>query len=267
MAPIPHGELRPPARRDQPVPCTWDAKKYLRQYYSSVETTERHTLRFVVKALESLRSGALGLEFGCGPTVHHLLPLAARAAEIHAADLLPENLSAIRRWQLGSREAHDWTAFTRETLRLEGTTSPSEPQVRERETLARRRLTRCLTGDARLACPLGPQSAARYDCVVSLFCADSATGSLADWMRYTHNIISLLRPGGLLVLAALRQCHFYSVGGLAFPSPCIDERHVQLSLDAAGFDREKQVIEVAEVPDQSKHGFDSIVMASAIAPG
>ena len=229
-----------------------------------MEPTERHTLRFVVKALESLRPGALALEFGCGPTVHHLLPLAARAAEIHVADLLPDNLRAVRRWQLGAADAHDWSAFTRETLRLEGRSNPTAQQVFEREERVRRRVTRSLIGDARLAQPLGSAHSARYDCVLSCFCADSATRSLADWVRYTRNIASLLAPGGLLVLAALRQCHFYSVGGIQFPSPCIDERHVQLALDAEGFDRSRQVIEVAEVPDQREHGFDSIVLARAI---
>ena len=235
------------------------------EYYSRVEPTERHTLRFVVNALAALRPGALALEFGCGPTVHHLVPLAARAAEIHAADLLPDNLRAIRRWQMGAADSHDWSAFTRETLRLEGIESPSAHDIFMREDLVRRRLTRCVLGDARLQHPLGPQFARRYDCVISLFCADSATSSLADWMRYTRNITSLLAPGGLLVLAALRHCRSYFVGGVRFPSPCIDERHLQLALNAAGLAREQQAIEVAEVPDQRSHGFDSIVMASAIA--
>jgi hypothetical protein len=131
--------------------------------------------------------------------------------------------------------------------------------------LLRRRLTRRLIGDARLSQPLGPNFSARYDCVVSCFCADSATTSLADWTRYTSNILGLLAPGGLLVMTALRQCRSYRVGGIHFPSPCIDERHVRSVLDAAGFDRACQTIEVAAVPDQKEHGFESIVMAAGTA--
>lgn len=265
MAAIPRGEPNQMlATRAPATHGVWDAHRYLAEYYSRVEPTEHHTLRFVVEALKLLRPGALALEFGCGPTVHHLLPLAARVAEIHVADLLPDNIRIVRGWQTGAADAHDWSPFTRETLRLEGNSNPTAHHVFEREDLVRRRVTRALIGDARLEEPLGPAHSGRYDCVLSCFCADSATGSLAEWMRYTRNIASLLAPSGLLVLAALRQCKFYSVGGIQFPSPCIDERHVQLALDAAGFGRSGQVIEVAEVPDQREHGFECIVMASAI---
>ena len=46
--------------------------------------------------------------------------LVPKAAEIHLAEYLPANRAEAERWLRGDADAHDWRAFTRETLRLEG---------------------------------------------------------------------------------------------------------------------------------------------------
>jgi len=247
--------------------CSWNAKAYLAHYYSRVEPTERLTMSFLHDAIENLPFAARALDFGAGPTLHHAITLAGRVREVHLADLMPQNRRALQHWRRGGTNTHDWSAFTRAALRMEGVTAPTAADVQRREALVRDRLTRILPGDASHRDPLGKGAARDYDCVTSFFCADSATSSITEWMRYVRNICGLLAPGGLLVMGALRRCHFWRFDGIHLPSPCIDERHVQFVLDAAGFDRAMQDIQVCDVPDQAPNGFETILLVSARARG
>ncbi len=244
----------------------WDAQVYLAHYYSCLEPTEQATLRFVVETLRREPPFERALEFGAGPTLHHALALAGRTRELHLADLLPENLCALRRWLGGEPGAHDWSAFTREVLRLEGVASSDDRQLAEREALLRRRTTRLLHADARRQDPLGNMAGDRYGCVTSFFCADSATHTLVEWRHCLRNIAGLLAPGGLLIMATLRCCRSWRSGNSWLPSPGIDELQVRRALDYAGFEAMGRVLEVAELPDQLANGFTSILLVSARKP-
>jgi len=240
----------------------WSPAAYLATYYAKVEPEERHTLRFLVREARNLAPGATVLEFGVGPTLHHLLPLAPHVARIHVADLLPANLEAVRQWCVEEPGAFDWSAFTREVLLYEGIRRPSGQEIDTRERLTRERLTLRLVGDARHRHPLGLTYSRRYDCVVTCYCADSATADKGEWFRYLRNIASLLAPGGLFVVAALRNCSFYRVGALRFPSPAIDEHDIRCALVELNFEKSSIQLQVCEVSEQARHGFQSIVLAS-----
>jgi hypothetical protein len=258
------GTLELPCRR-RDSNADWDVSAYLHEYYSRVEPTEKLTLKFLLRTLEQLPAPRRALEFGAGPTLHHALALCGRAREIHVADLLSANLRAIDLWCANKSTSHDWSQFTREILRLEDAGVANDAAVARREALLRRRLTCVLRADARRVHPLGANCAG-YDLVTSFFCADSSTLSLQEWLDCMRNIVSLVAPGGTLVVGALCRCKRWRVGGKQHPSPCIDERHMQFAFDRAGFDRCSHVIEVAAVPDQASNGFESILLASARGP-
>ena len=240
----------------------WSAEHYLREYYSTIEIEEEHSLRFLVEQCATLPTRATILEFGCGPTLHHILPFSRSAAEIHVADLLPENLQAIRRWQTRDSRAHDWSAFTQRVLSLEGLSFVTQRQTEHREHITRRLITRLIPADARRARPLGTLTR-RYDCVVSCYCADSATADKREWRRLMRNIVSLLSPGGRLLIAALRRCETYTVGDRSFPSASIDEYDLTDVFRQLGL--RNVDIEVVAVPSRAAYGFTSILLASASA--
>ena len=252
--------LRLPRRAER-----WNPDRYLADYYSKLEPTEMHTLRFLVNALRGEPPIECALDFGAGPTLHHALALAAHARELHIADLLPENLRALRRWLHAAAGAHDWSAHTREILRLEGHASPGESQVAGRARLLRTRTTRVLTADARRADPLGGAGHGRYGCVTTFFCADSATQDFSEWQRCVRNIAGLVAPGGLFILGALRRCKSWRLGNTWLPSACIDERHLQFVLDCEGFDQRERIIEIVALPDQRANGFESMLLVRARA--
>ena len=241
----------------------WSAAAYLASYYSQVELEERHTLRFLAQEARKLAPGAIVLEFGIGPTLHHVFPFAPRAREIHVADLLPANLETVRQWCTEGPDAFDWRAFIREVLVCEGVHNPAPDEIDAREQLTRARITCLLGGDARLRHPLGEAHCQRYDCVVSCYCADSATASKREWFRYLRNIVSLLAPGGRFIVAALRHCSSYQVGDLQFPSPVIDEHDLKRAFSMLNFDMSSVVLQVCDVPERVHSGFESIALASA----
>jgi hypothetical protein len=160
-------------------------------------------------------------------------------------------------------DAFNWNAFTREVLIYEGAGDPLEADIRAREQLVRDKLTRRLVGDARLTHPLGSAHAYKYECIVSCYCADSATSNKHDWFRYLQSITSLLAPHGRFVMAALRNCSFYSVGNIRFPAARIDEHDVRRALALLNFDMHSMVLQVRETTEQARFGFNSILLASA----
>lgn len=239
----------------------WDANAYLRDYYTRVEADEEHTIAFLVRAFAAITPGATALEFGAGPTIHHLLPLAPHCADIHVADFLPVNLAAIRDWWQQRPGAHDWRAFTRQVLRSEGMTQPLELDIRRRETLTRTCITRLLGCDVHGAPPLAPAGRSRYDLVVSCYCVECASAEIGEWRRNIGHLLGLLEPGGLFVTAALRRCRRYRVGPHWFPCADIDETDIAIAFDHAGLSRAQRQIEVHAVAHLREHGYESIVLA------
>ena len=233
----------------------WVPGEYLADYYAVVEPDEVETIAFFTDAIRETAPDEPILFFGTGPTLHHVFLSAGRASQIHLADYLPQNLAEIRRWLERDAGAHDWRPFVRYTLECEGVRAPTEAQLAEREELTRAKVTRLLEADAGDREPV----ADRYTTVVSAYCADSATADRATWEAYMRHIAGRVAPGGVFITAALRRSRSYLVGGKRFPSAEVDEHDLRAVLEPE-FDC---AIEVREVPDHARLGYEGIVLATA----
>jgi hypothetical protein len=100
-----------------------------------------------------------------------------------------------------------------------------------------------------------------YDLVVSAYCADSITNDRTLWEIYTRRIAGLVRPGGWLLLAALRRCPGYRVGGEVFASADIGSGDLRAVLAS---DLAEVRIESRDLAD--RHGYAGILLASARKP-
>lgn len=240
----------------------WVPKEYLTNYYRSVDADERHTIAFLVDAMRSSERDEPVLFFGVGPTMHHVFPAVSKASEIHLGDFLPANLREIERWIGHDADAHDWRPFVHYTLECEGRAAPTENEITQREEAARGKITKLLEVDIRSADPLGKSKRREYGIVISAYCADSATEARVVWEVYMRRMIEMVRPGGTLIIAALRRTHCYLVGGKPFPSANIDESDFHAVL-GPHFERENLVIQVCQVPECKSHGYSSIVLARA----
>ncbi len=239
----------------------WEPKAYLKDYYSKVEQDERATIKFLVHEFKKIKNNPVAIEFGIGPTLHHLIPLAPHVSEIHVADYLKSNLDEIMKWKYKERNFHNWNEFTRLTLQYEGIKTPTQKEIDERENLVRKRITKFLFCDASLSNPLR-RSTRAYDFVLSCYCADSATILNDVWNLFMKNTISLLTPGGFFVTSALRNCTYYKVGNKLFPCANINEKDFQKIFKEPDFDITRVVIKVENVPEHKNVGYESIVLAS-----
>jgi hypothetical protein len=242
----------------------WSPEAYLREYYTEVQPDEQATMAFLAEAAALVGDVPLLLEFGCGPTVHHLLPFAGRAGEIHVADYLERNLDAVRSWVEGGLEAWDWAPFTDLALHHELGRPPEAWELREREARARELVTCFLPADARRRQPLG--AGRRYPAVLCCFCPDSITDDLDEWRDCTANVASLVAPGGWLVLTALHEAPSYRVGPAHFPSSGVTADALADVLRESGFSRLGTTIVTAAAADDDDHGFGSVLLSVSRKP-
>lgn len=242
----------------------WEPKDYLADYYREIAPDERYAMEFLVESLRRTPEVPVALEFGCGPTLHHALPLAAKAREVHLAEYLAGNRDEVRRWLENSPGAHDWREFSVYTLQLEGVREPTDAEAAARERMVRERVTALTPGDAHDADPLGPARRGFYPLVTSHYCAEGATRDKQAWRRCMRNIAGLVAPGGTFILSACAAADYYCVGGRNFPCAGIDARDVLSCLVDLGFGDID--VRVRQVPDHSEQGFSSVVFARAVLP-
>lgn len=240
----------------------WVPRDYLAEYYREVQEDELSTLRYFVEQIRVAAPGPM-LCFGCGPTLHHVFLAAPYASEIHLADYVPENLAEIERWKRADQNAHDWSPFVRYTLLCESGRDPSEAAIAERTALLRDKIAGLVPADAHLDDPLGPEYRARFSVVLSPYCAESATGERATWTKFCRNIASLVRPGGLFLTSALRNCARYKSGSRFFAATPIDVADLERVL-LEDFQPGSVVVEARDVPDHESQGFSGILLGRGI---
>lgn len=241
----------------------WKPQKYLTEYYEQVLPDARFTLEFLVESLRELPPVSVALDFGCGPIMPYILPLVPKVQEIHMAEYLSSNRAEVEKWLLGRDDAHDWQEFTLEVLRLEGV-DPNVAAANTREQAARNCITHVLPGDATEADPLGSAKHEFYPLVTTHYCAESVSSSKEKWRVYMRNIMSLIKPGGVLILSACGGGTFYRVGDCLFPGAGLNEQDVLASLKDNNFTNIN--LQVRQVPDSSEQGFSKIIFAYAVKP-
>ncbi len=94
------------------------------------------------------------------------------------------------------------------------------------------------------------------------FCAESVTSDRSQWQTSVGNIVSLLKPGGKLIMSALRGATSYSVGPISFPAVSISEEDLIELLEESGFPRKS--IELRSVPaDRTTREYTGLILAVA----
>jgi hypothetical protein len=245
----------------------WQPASYLAEYYQEVMPDERNAMEFLVESMRKVGPVPLALDFGCGPTVHHLFPLLPKVEEFHLSEYLKSNRDEVERWLQGE-SAHDWLPFSLETLRLEGAVTGDEPPdaieplAHEREQQVRDRVSAVMPGDAGDENPLGIEKRAAYPLVTSHYCAEGATNDKLTWRRYMRNIAGLVAPAGTLILSACGAANFYCVGDRLFPCAGVTAQDVLLALQEDGFGDID--LRVRLVPDHSEQGYGSVIFAYGV---
>ncbi|CAN7945912.1 unnamed protein product, partial [Ixodes hexagonus] len=75
-----------------------------------------------------------------------------------------------------------------------------------------------------------------FDVVLSCNCLESATADHESFRGVVDNVATLVKPGGLLVLAGIGGVDSYNVGTAEFPMAKVTEDVVKQALTDAGFE-------------------------------
>jgi hypothetical protein len=239
----------------------FDPSDYLNEYYADIGLENLALLRFLAEACQDIPKGGVLLDFGGGPTIYTLISAANRVDEIHFADYLEANLDEVRRWIDADPAAFDWSGFIRQALEFETGTAPTDSEIEQRASQIRERVTQLTRCDASRTPPTDCHHDL-YDVLLTNFCAESATSDRWQWQAYMTNIVSLLKPGGRLVISALEGATRYSVGSRWFPAVAISEDDMIELLEENGFPR--KTIELRSVPaDRPTRDYKGLMLVFA----
>lgn len=239
----------------------FDPNAYLDEYYGDIGSENLELLRFLAEAYQDVTPGSVMLDFGGGPTIYPLISAVHQVAEIHFSDYLEANLGEVRKWIAGDPRAFDWNAFIAQALEIEVGRTPSADEIETRAREIRKRVTRLMRCDASRQPPIEGEHRP-YDVVLTNFCAESATCDQWEWLSFMMNILSLLKPGGRLIMSALKGATRYSVGARSFPAVDIAEQDLVDLLEEAGFDGKS--IEIRSVaPDRPTRDYAGLMLATA----
>ena len=231
----------------------FDPAAYLDEYYGDIGSENLALLRFLVETYRDIPKGGVLLDFGGGPTIYPLISAVTRVDEIHFSDYLEANLDEVRRWISAGPAAFNWDAFIRKAIELETGAPFTDAQIERRANEIRERVTRLIHCDASRTPPIEGLPGL-YDVVLTNFCAESATSDREQWRIYMANITSVLKPGGWLVMSALKGATRYSVGSQSFPAVDIWEDDLIELLEETGFRRKGiEVRSIAADPSVSRN--------------
>lgn len=215
-------------------------RDYLYEYYSDMGAENKALLRFLARVFIDLKPRGRLLDFGSGPTVYQLISACTTMDEIHVSDYLQVNLDEIDLWLKGSPEAFDWHEFVRTAIELEDGT-PDLADVKTRVALMRKCVKQVVRCDAQLSPAIADVEP--YDVVLSNFCAESISENTNQFRHRLHNIVGLLKPGGLLIIASLLGASGYKVGDKIFTCAPVQASDWVNALIEEGFCRDSFVIE------------------------
>ncbi len=241
---------------------------YMAQYYSDrkVNRDERALIEYLVPRLKAFARfagpHASFLEIGCGPTLLHAILVAAYVNEMYLSDFLEGNRKAVEQWQQNSK-AFDWHHYTRFILETEQRDA-GDQQIQERENCARQKIVRVVP--CNLMSPVAVDTGDLYDLAGCFYCLAEVARTPESFRTMIANVASLIRPGGALMIAALRSASFYHVRGdngeeVEFPCLAVTEPLVKQSLNDAGFEIGPGDVVSVDVEGQADEGVPGIILA------
>ncbi len=245
-----------------------DPKEYLAEYYTNIIFDEQLCLEFLTDSLRKISPISVVLEFGSGPVVSHLIPLTAKAQEIHVADYLAGNRAEIEKWITKEPDAYNWRPFTLEILRLESNSSPTEAEAEKREQQTRDRITEVLFCDLTQPDPLGSQRREFYPLVTAHYCAEGISPDKDNWQAYMRNLTSLVKAKGVLMITACGSVtagssgDFYRVGHQYYPLTKLNPQDILDCFRQNGFIDVD--IRVRYLPDPGEQGYDCLIFACGV---
>ncbi|KAM3922509.1 nicotinamide N-methyltransferase-like [Leptodactylus fuscus] len=214
----------------------FDARKYLDIFYGVHPETQEidkesiFLLTFLSNVFSSGRvKGHSFIEIGAGPSIQHILSACEVFGTIYLTDYFQGNLDEIKKWLNRENDAFNWSPYIRFVCDLEN--NGSSPNGKEEKIRRNVSLMKC---DVTLTNPLQPNSLPLADCVLVAGCLICACKTFTDFKIALENIVSLVKPGGHLILTDYFGASYYFVGETKFPLLSLNENIVREAVVESG---------------------------------
>lgn len=239
------------------------AKLYLSEYFGRFDTEDAFLLTFLHEVYGRLPDVPSMLEIGGGPCIYPLISARRRVERITFAEYSPENRHEVEAWCLDAPEAFDWGEHFRFVQMLED----YKQSVEQMEVELRGKFERCVPCDVFSPAPLSGNdlNATRFPLVSVHCCPESITTTKKDFEAVLANILTLIAPGGVLVMTLIAQSSCWTVGQAEFPSFAVAADELQQLLRDYGF-----VVNTLETspaaPGRSYHSLIALTATRRMGP-
>ncbi|MFH1181646.1 MAG: guanitoxin biosynthesis pre-guanitoxin forming N-methyltransferase GntF [Candidatus Woesearchaeota archaeon] len=230
---------------------------YLQEYYADDENDPENDflLSFFHDVYGQMPRQKKLLEVGGGPVIYPLISASSKVDEIIFSEFTDENRAAVKNWVQKHPTAFDWSRYFKYVAEMECT---SPERIEER---LRSRLKKIIKCDISKSNPIAPLSHKDFDILSINFCPESITDDEKDYMLWVRNIVSLLKPEGILVMTMIRNARYYNSGDTKFIACPIDENGVADALKMAGCRITK--MQSFDINDPER-GYDGLIALTAV---
>lgn len=195
------------------------------------------------------------LEVGGGPVIYPLISASSKVDEIIFSEFIRENRMAVKDWVKKDPCAFNWSRYFQYVAEME-CTSPESVEERLRSKL--KKIIKC---DISKTNPISPLSHTNFDILSINFCPESITDDEKSYRTWLGNIVSLLKPGGIIVMTLIRNARYYTSGDTKFAACSIDENGVADALKMAGCRITR--IRSYDINDPER-GYDGLIALTAV---
>lgn len=207
----------PQLRAGEDYKTIFDGKIYANTLFNQIEVEGFTFTEFRLKTLHKIFSkgtikGKCLLDIGSGPCIHTVIPAAKWFEEIIMTDYSPSNRDMQEKWLKKESGAHNWDMYFKYYSKLDG----NENNWQQLEADLRPKIKRVFACDVFLPNPLDPIQLDQVDVICTSACLESASSDKEKYNIAMKNVVSLLKPGGKLILIGILNCTHYSVGSERF---------------------------------------------------
>jgi hypothetical protein len=241
-------------------------ERYLATYYNEITDDELAIAQFLVQEYKKIAGKPAMLEVGCGPTIHHVLPIVPYVSSIDMTDYLPGNIRAISLWKKQVKNAHNWQFFTKKILALENTKQNiSSVNIEQREMELRNKIHSLSECNVLHQYPLGYKK--QYPIVGLFYCVEEVAIAKECWKQAMANVMNMVLPEGRFFTVCLWETDYYSIisdtGTVEkLPTAYVTEQDMWNLLKKNGFDESETIIKIAKTPSQIEQGINGVILVS-----
>ncbi|XP_068099302.1 indolethylamine N-methyltransferase-like isoform X2 [Hyperolius riggenbachi] len=175
-------------------------------------------------------AGEILIDISAGPLIYHLYSACEFFREIILMRTNEKCIMEIMKWHDDRTGAFCWGHTTAHVTDLEGRSD----QCEAKEMKLRSAISHVVKFDTESESLTDLIGVPQADCVITMWLLDVVCKDQEDYMRILRKIMTLLKPGGHLIILGVKNSSYYTVGEHKYHVFTYDEHFVRNALVAEG---------------------------------